>query len=262
MNKINQQYKKIKNENRMGLMTHVVLGYPDLDTTRDVVLAMIEEGVDFIELQIPFSDPFGDGPTSHSANTKALSKDFHTEDVFSFVQDLYQKNDIETPLLCMTYYNVVFHYGIEEFCKKAEQVGISGFIVPDYDFSAEENDHFLAIAKTYNLTVIRFVAPDTSADRLKKIDQDAEGFVYCFARHGVTGVRTNVEENLSSYLKEVKSVVNSPLAVGFGISEPEHISAIRESADIAIVGSAIVRSLEENGVEGVRKKVKSLVDAL
>ncbi len=262
MNDIHKRYEKIKKENRMGLMTHVVLGYPDPSTTSDIVLAMIEEGVDFIELQIPFSDPFGDGPTIHNANTKSLAKGFHTEDAFSFVQDLYQKNDIQIPLLFMTYYNVVFHYGIEKFCQKAEEAGIDGLIVPDYDFFAEEYDHFLEIAKKYNLVLINFVAPDTDVERLKRIETDAEGFVYCFARHGVTGVRENVEENLSSYLEKVTKVVSTPLAVGFGISEPEHIAAIKNHADIAIVGSAIVRSLEENGIKEVKKKVKSLVDAL
>jgi len=262
MNNINKQYEKIKKENRMGLMTHVVLGYPDLSTTRDAVLIMAEEGVDFIELQIPFSDPFGDGPTIHNANTKALSSGFHVKDAFDFVSSLHEKDAVQIPLLFMTYYNVIFHYGIEEFCKKAEEVGISGLIVPDYNFSAEAHDHFLEIAKKFNLILINFVAPDTSIKRMKKIDEDAEGFVYCFARHGVTGAQKNIEASLLSYLEKVKTNMSVPLAVGFGISEAEHILAIKGSADIAIVGSAILRSLEVGGVAGVREKVRSLMEVL
>src|SRR3989344_4588286 len=150
MNNIDIQYKKIRQEKRMGLMTHVVIGYPSMKGTRALVNMMAQEGVDFIELQIPFSDPLGDGPTIHEANTRALLKGVHVKNALALVKTLRKKDHIKIPLLFMTYINIPFTYGLEKFCKDARKVGINGFIIPDYNLELEKIDHFDKLANKHN----------------------------------------------------------------------------------------------------------------
>ncbi len=261
MNEIDIQYKKIKKEKRMGLMTHVVIGYPSIKDTRALVNMMVQEGVDFIELQIPFSDPLGDGATIHEANTKALIKGVHVKDAFTLVKTLREKDRIKIPLLFMTYINIPFTYGLEKFCKDAERVGINGFIIPDYNLELEKIDHFNKLAKKHNQILIRFISLESPPERMKLLANGAEGFIYCFSTQGITGAFTQLNKYLKKHLKLVRKYFSQPLAVGFGISNANDIYSLKNNADIVVVGSAMIKAFEKGGLEKARIKTCELVSA-
>jgi tryptophan synthase alpha chain len=262
MNKLDEQFKKIEAEGRLGLMTHVVIGYPTLDDTRALAKMMAAEGVDFVELQIPFSDPIGDGSTIRKANTATLAGGIHVKDAFTLIKTLRDEDKIEIPLLFMTYLNIVYTYGFEKFCADAQTVGINALIIPDYNMAHERVDHLDDIAQKHGLVLIRFVSLDSNDERLKRISDGASGFIYCFSTRGITGARLDLDIYLSAHLANVRKFFpGSPLAVGFGISKGEHLRSLKGSADIAVVGSALLEAFEEQGLEGVRTKVKQLVYA-
>lgn len=262
MNIIDTQYKKIQQEKRLGLMTHVVIGYPTLEKTRELVLMMVKEGVDFIELQIPFSDPMGDGPTIRNANTSALKNGIRVKDAFILAKKLTREDNIKIPLLFMTYYNIVFNYGVEKFCQDAKQVGISALIVPDYNLQHEEYEKFDYHANLNGLALIKFISLDSNQERMKAISKNAQGFIYCFSTRGVTGTQKNIDNYLEEHLKKAKNIFKKPIAVGFGISCANHIKFFRGQANIVIVGSALLKAYEQNGLNGVKIKIKELIEAL
>lgn len=242
------------------LMTHVVIGYPSLKETEEIVLAMAKFGVDFIELQMPFSDPLADGPVIMQANQMALENGIGMKDNLAMMKKLLKKVNI--PLLFMGYYNTVFNYGVEKFCKQASEAGAYGLIIPDMPIDEEKNEGFYKACKKYNLKNILVVSEETTDKRLKQIKKYAKGFVYCMARLGVTGANTNFNKNLDNYLVQVKRSINLPLAIGFGISKPEHIKAIKNKADIAIVGSAIIKiisnSKKNDRIKNIDKFIKNI----
>ncbi len=265
MNGVDIQYKNINKEKRMGLMTHVVVGYPSMKDTRALVNMMAEEGADFIELQIPFSDPLGDGATIHEANTKALRAGIHVKDAFALVKTLREKDHIKIPLLFMTYMNIPFTYGLEKFCKDAQIAGVNGLIIPDYNLELESIDHFQKIASKYNLILIRFVSLESAPERMKFIAdgiKGAQGFVYCFSTQGITGARAELDNYLKKHLRKVRKYFSLPLAVGFGISSAAHIRSLRDASDIAVVGSAMIKAFEKGGLQGARIKMRELKKAL
>ncbi len=224
-------------------MTHIVGGYPDMKSCEELVLEMDEAGVSFVEIQIPFSDPIADGPTIMQANQAALENRTTPEDCFQLMKALQKK--VSTPLLFMTYYNIVHHYGVDEFCKRAAEAGAYGLIVPDIPLDEEPYDHFLEYCKKYQLHVIQVISPITPDRRLKKIAEVASGFVYCVARKGTTGVQTDVSDTLGDYLENVRKFISLPLAVGFGISSKEQVEQVLEHADIAVMGSKVIKLLNE-----------------
>ena len=233
MVRIDEQLRKIKEEKRMGLMTHVVVGYPSLSDTVKLVKIMAESGVDFVELQIPFSDPLADGLVIMRACEESLANGTKVRDAFRIMEELSSK--VKIPLLFMGYYNTVFCYGVKKFCIDAKKAGAAGLIIPDIPLEEERKEHFLESAKKCLLPVIRVVSPVSTVDRLKKNARVAQGFVFCSARQGVTGVREMLDPNLAGYLKTVRQYIEKPLAVGFGISKPEHIRAVKPYADIVVV---------------------------
>ncbi|MDP9249117.1 MAG: tryptophan synthase subunit alpha [bacterium] len=261
MDAINIQYEKIKREKRTGLMAHIVVGYPDILSTRKLANIMSEEGADFIELQIPFSDPLGDGEAIREANTKALMAGIHPKDAFTLVETLRMQDGIATPLLFMTYMNIPFTYGLENFCRDAKVAGVSGLIIPDYNLELEKVDHFDAIARKYGLALCRFVALESPRNRMEFIAQGAEGFVYCFSSQGITGIRANLDSKLIKHLKRARGCFDRPLAVGFGISKPEHVHLLKGHADIVVAGSVVLRAFNEGGFKRARTKVRELVKA-
>jgi len=255
MQKILQKLSELKNSNQPGLMTHVVAGYPNLMDTKKLVLAMAKAGADFVEIQIPFSDPIADGPVILSANQKALDQKIKVADSFKLMRELSAQLP-ETPLLFMTYFNLLFHHGVEKFCHEATLAGASGFIVPD--LPVEEAGEYLTACKKYHLAPIFVAAPNTTNARLKKIAEVAQGFLYVTARTGVTGVKTELSKELKNCLKNIKSIIKLPLAVGFGIQSADQIQALRGYADIAVVGSAALRILDQEGITGVGRFVEGL----
>lgn len=224
-------------------MTHIVAGYPDMKTCEDLVISMANAAVSYIEIQIPFSDPIADGPTIMQANQDALDAGVTPEDCFQLMERLKEK--VSTPLLFMTYFNVVHHYGVEAFCKRAQAAGAYGLIVPDMPLDEEAHEHYIELCKKYELHAIQVLSPLTPDRRLKKIAEAASGFVYCVARKGTTGAQSEMSISLGDYLNNVRKHISIPLAVGFGISSKEHVEEVLQYADIAVIGSKVINLLNE-----------------
>ncbi|MDO8577151.1 MAG: tryptophan synthase subunit alpha [Candidatus Daviesbacteria bacterium] len=260
MNSIDKQFKKIKQEKRLGLMTHVVVGYPSLVVTKFLVKIMEDVGIDFIELQIPFSDPLADGPTIMKACEEALQKGVKVKDAFKLASIL--SKETKTPLLFMAYYNTVFKYGTKKFCDDAKKVGISGLIVPDISLEEEHQEHFIKYCKEAGLKNIRVISPVSTVERLKKNAKVAGGFVYCTARQGITGAKEKLDPNIASFLKEVKKIFRIPIAVGFGISKKEHLTQLSSHADIVVIGSAIIDVVNKSTRDTLEKNIKYFLNSL
>lgn len=257
MNLIDKQLEKIKNEKRLGLMTHVVVGYPSLDQTESLVKIMEDTGVDLIELQIPFSDPLADGPTIMRACEKALENGSKVKNAFELAGKL--SKQIKIPLLFMAYYNTIFKYGTKKFCDDARKVGISGLIVPDIPLEEEHEEHFIKYCRQAGLKNIRVVSPASTKERLKKNAKIASGFVYCTAHQGITGVKNKLNSDVVSYLRKVRKFFSIPIAVGFGISKKEHLVQLAPYVDIAVVGSAIIDVINKSKKDEIEKNIKSLI---
>ncbi|PJA09898.1 tryptophan synthase subunit alpha [Candidatus Falkowbacteria bacterium CG_4_10_14_0_2_um_filter_41_15] len=238
MNKIEDQLNKIKSEGRIGLMTHIVIGYPNLETSKAMVETMAEAGVDFIELQIPFSDPVADGPTISKANQDSLDRQTSVKQSMELMAEI--TKTIEIPLLFMTYFNIVFNYGVKEFCHDARQAGCSGLIIPDIPLEEENEERFIHHCEENSLIAIRSISPASTDDRLGENAEVAKGFVYFAGRKGITGSRTDLDSQLLENIDRVKKFFKIPLTVGFGLSKPEHIKQLRGKADVAVIGSALI----------------------
>ena len=248
-------------KNGKAFIPFITCGDPDLETTKAIVKEMVINGADLVELGIPFSDPTAEGPVIQEANLRALTAGTTTDKIFDMVKELRQ--DVKVPMVFMTYANVVFSYGTEEFCKKAAEAGMDGIILPDVPY--EENEEFVPICKKYGLDFISLIAP-TSNDRVKMVAGDADGFIYCVSSLGVTGVRTEITTDIGAMVKLVKEVnPDIPCAVGFGISNAESAVKMAKVSDGVIVGSAIIKIIAANGknsAKPVGKFVKSIKDAI
>ena len=244
MNKLEQKLKEIKKSKKLGLMTHVIVGYPSLKGTVELIKLMEKSGVDIIELQIPFSDPLADGPTIMKACEESIRSGTKVKNAFDIAKKL--SDTVQIPLIFMAYYNTVFQYGVAKFCSDSKKTGIVGLIVPDMPLEEEGNEHFFKECKKNNLYAIRVIAPATTDERLKKNAKYASGFVYCSARQGTTGARNTLDPKLALYLGKVRKTFNCPIAVGFGISKKEHMVTIKKYADIAVIGSAIINIIDNN----------------
>ena len=253
---------KIRNafENGKAFIAFITCGDPDLGTTAAAVRAAVENGADLIELGIPFSDPTAEGPVIQGANLRALKGGVTTDKIFAFVRELRQ--DVTVPLVFMTYANVVFSYGAERFLAACRDVGIDGLILPDLPY--EEKEEFLPVCRACGVDLISLIAP-TSKDRIAMIAKEAEGFLYIVSSLGVTGARSEIQTDLASIVEVVRQNTDIPCAIGFGISTPEQAGRMTSLADGVIVGSAIVKRLEQYGKdapEHIGRYVKSMKNAL
>ncbi len=237
MNKLHKAF-----ENGKAFIPFVTAGDPNLDTTEQLVLAMAQAGADLIELGIPFSDPVAEGPVIQQADERALAAGTTTDRIFEMVSRVRQKTDV--PLAFMTYANPIFVYGAEPFMRRCAETGVDAVIVPDLPF--EEKDELAPACRTHDVKLISLIAP-TSKERIGLIASQAEGFVYCVSSLGVTGVRSQINTDLSRMIAEVKAVRDIPCAIGFGISTPEQARDMAKVADGVIVGSAIVKMAAKFG---------------
>ena len=260
MNTIARQLQKIKAENRLGLMTHIVVGYPSLAESRKLVLAMAEGGADFIELQIPFSDPVADGPVLMRANQVALANGATVAQALELMANL--SSQAKIPLLFMTYFNIAHHYGVAKFCQAAANAGASGLLVPDMPLDEEPNEQFIKAAEENGLTAIRLLSPASNERRIKLNAAIAKDFIYFVSRKGITGAQAELDPELRDHLKRVKKFSDLPLAVGFGISSPAHVAALKGWAEIVVVGSAAVNVYDQaetgNKIEAVKDFISGL----
>lgn len=238
--------RAFQTENGKAFIVFITCGDPDLATTEELVLAMAENGVDLIELGIPFSDPMAEGPVIQAANARGLAAGVTTDDVFDMVRRIREKTDV--PMVFMTYANVIYSYGTERFARTAREVGMDGFILPDVPF--EEREEFAVPFAAEGLDLIPLVAP-TSAERIRSIAQAATGFVYVVSSLGVTGVRQEITTDIGAMTQLVREATSTPCAVGFGISTPETARRMAALSDGAIVGSAVMKIIAERGRESV-----------
>lgn len=247
-------------ENGKAFIPFITCGDPDLETTEKVVKAAVENGADLIELGIPFSDPTAEGPVIQGSNIRALSGGVTTDDVFDLVRKL--RKDVTVPMVFMTYANVVFSYGAEEFIQGCNEIGIDGLILLDLPY--EEKDEFLPLCRKFDVDLISLVAP-TSENRIAMIAKEAEGFIYLVSSLGVTETRSEIKTDLASVVSVIRENTDIPCAIGFGISTPEQAKKMSEISDGAIVDSAIIKIIEKYGKESpkyVGEYVKSMKDVL
>ena len=251
MSKIANAFK-----NGKAFIGFLTAGDPTIEKTVEYILAMEEAGCDLIEIGIPFSDPMAEGVVIQDANVRALKHDTTTDDVFGIVEEVRKHTDV--PLVFLTYINPVFFYGYEKFFKRCSELGVDGIISPDLPF--EEKGEILDIARGNDVDVISLIAP-TSKERIQKIASDASGFIYVVSSLGVTGMRSEIKTDLNAIIEDIRDVTDLPLAVGFGINTPKQAREIGKIADGVIVGSAIVKIIEEHS-ENAADALKEYVSAM
>ena len=233
---------------KKAFIPFITCGDPTMETTCALVRMFADAGASIIELGIPFSDPTAEGPVIQDANIRALCAGTTTDDVFALAKRLRAGDadhaPLDCPLVIMTYANVVFHYGTERFCENARSAGIDGLILPDVPF--EEKDEFAAACRAHDLALISMIAP-TSDERIAMIAREAEGFIYLVSSLGVTGVRSTITTDLGAIVEKIRAVTDTPIAIGFGVSNAQQAHDMAALADGAIMGSAIVRQVGEHG---------------
>ena len=244
---LEQTLRKKRQEKDILLMTHIVLGYPSFDTNREVIAQMVENGVDCIEMQIPFSEPMADGPVILKANQDSLAQGTSVGKCMAFGAEMAAEHDI--PFLFMTYYNIIFKYGEEQFFKACQEAKIQGLIVPD--LSPEMGENFFKLAATYQVAPILIYAPTSTDKRMATLNNSAGGFIYCAARRGVTGNKSSFDEDFDTYLSRCRAATKLPLAVGFGIQDRDDVMSLKGKADIAVIGSQTIRLVDEQGPKAV-----------
>ncbi len=247
-------------ENKKAFISFITCGDPDLETTAKIVREAVANGTDLIELGIPFSDPTAEGPVIQGANIRALKGGVTTDKVFDLVREL--RKDVAIPMVFMTYANVVFSYGGDKFISTCKEIGINGLILPDLPY--EEKEEFLPLCRKYGVDLISLIAP-TSENRIAMIAKEADGFIYLVSSLGVTGTRSEINTDLKSIVDVIRQNSSVPCAIGFGISTPEQAKKMADIADGAIVGSAIIKIIEQYGKNAPRyvgEYVKSMKDAV
>jgi tryptophan synthase alpha chain len=246
-------------KNKPIFMPYFPLGYPDLDTSIDVIEAMAKNGADLMEVGLSFSDPLADGPVIQHATQIALEKGITVRKSLEAVKDL-RRRGVDIPMILMGYYNPILAYGLEEFIGDAVEVGADGFIIPD--LPPEEAAEFETIAKSHPL--IRMLAPTTPPERMEIVAQEAEGFVYLVSVTGVTGARTSLSDELGKLIKRVREHTSAPVCVGFGIGTPEQAREVGALADGVIVGSACVKAVgnSDKPVETAKQLAAEFSEAL
>jgi tryptophan synthase alpha chain len=239
--------RKRLEKNDILLMTHIVLGYPSFDENIRIIEAMTAAGVDLMELQIPCSRPFADGPVIRRANQQALKGGATVERCLNWAEKV--AGTFNIPFLMMSYYSIPFRYGVDRFVEAMSQGGLRGAIIPD--LPPEEGRAYLDAMHAHNLAPILIFSPTTPDNRMSTIAASGSGFIYCVARKGVTGENTNFSEELAGYLQRCRKSTSLPLALGFGIKEKSDIDFIKGKADIAVVGTQTIRVMEQKGIAAV-----------
>src|SRR5262249_55777372 len=242
MNPIDQLFQRLRAQGRKAFMPFLTAGDPDLPATLAAGRELVRAGADLIEIGFPYSDPIADGPVIQASYTRALERGLRLDDVFTCVRQLADSPGV-TPLVAMASFSLIHRRGPEAFLRHAQQAGLSGAIVPDLPLEESEDLGELAAASDFKL--IHLVTPTTPRERALRIAQRSTGFLYCVSVTGITGERDQLPEQLREQLTWLRGQTDLPLCVGFGISRPEHVRMFRDCADGIIVGSALVRRLEQ-----------------
>ncbi len=260
--RISKRFAELRAAGELGIVAYITAGDPSLDATHKFVLALADAGADVIELGVPFSDPLADGPTIQRASERALKAGASLAGVLELVRRIRQTNQV--PLVLFTYFNPVLQMGLEKFAAAAAQAGADGVLVTD--LTPEESEDYRRIIHAQNLDTIFLAAPTSDDQRLQKISACSSGFLYLISRTGVTGAKDSLPDDLPSLLRRVRHFTELPVAVGFGISLPGHVSVLGGLADAAVVGSALVSEIEnassiEAASVALRDRVKGLKEA-
>ncbi|OCL25327.1 tryptophan synthase subunit alpha [Orenia metallireducens] len=240
MSRIATTFASLRDKGQKAFIPFLMAGDPTLDLTKDLVLEAERNGADIIELGIPFSNPLADGPTIQRAGKRSLAHRTNLKNIFNLVKDI--RNESQIPIVLMGYFNSIFNYGLDRLIKSCEEFGVDGLIIPDLPMGEDEELRNLS----NGVDIISLVALNSSPKRIKELAENSQGFIYAVATLGTTGERGEVSKEVKEKVEEIKSLTSTPVAVGFGISEPEHVKEVASFADGVIVGSAIIKRLEEN----------------
>ncbi len=249
----NEMFKELKNKNEGAFIPFIVAGDPDFETSLDIVKKYVENGADALEIGFPFSDPVADGPSVQTADIRSLGSGMTTKKCFEFIARIRQFTSI--PIGLLVYYNLIYKKGIEKFYKSASEVGVTGILAAD--LPPEEAGPAVEMAKKYGINQIFMVAQTTRNERIDEIVKIGSGFLYVVAVMGVTGARSDIKSSTVDLINRVKNRTDLPIAVGFGISKPEHVNdVIKSGSDGAIVASAIINMITKN----LDNKTKALTE--
>ena len=243
MNRIEESFARLKREGRKGFIVYIGAGDPNLDATRKLALAFDKTGVDILELGVPFSDPLADGLVNQLAAQRGLESGATPPKVMETVAAIRKQSQI--PIVLYIYFNLIHRVGVEQFIQKAAKAGVDGFLV--LDLPPEESDNYEALMRKAGLCHIYLVAPTTPEERMEFIVKRGAGFIYYISREGVTGMQAQVATNLASQVAKIRAHTKLPVAVGFGISNPEQARLVAQNADAVVVGSAVVNQIVEHG---------------
>ncbi len=255
MNRINQLFEQKKNN---ILSIYFTAGFPNLNDTCDIIRELEKNGVNLIEIGVPFSDPMADGPTIQESGSAALNNGMTLKMLFEQLSDI--RKDVSIPLIMMGYLNPIMQYGFDDFCNKCKEVGIDGVIIPDLPF----NDYVIEykpIADKYNIKVIMLITPETSEERIRLIDTHTDGFIYMVSSAATTGAQKSFDETKQAYFKRINSMnLNNPRLIGFGISNKETLEAAQNNSSGAIIGSKFITLLKNSS--DIKTAVRELINVL
>ncbi|WP_010179572.1 tryptophan synthase subunit alpha [Aquimarina agarilytica] len=252
MNRIN---KKLSEDKKL-LSIYFTAGYPSLNDTATVIKELEDNGVDMIEIGLPFSDPLADGPTIQDSSTAALKNGMTTQKLFEQLEGI--RDTVSIPLIIMGYFNPMMQYGVEAFCKKCAELGIDGLIIPDLPV-AEYDEHYRATFEKYGLINVFLITPQTSEERIRFIDSVSNGFIYMVSSASVTGSTSGFGNTQESYFDRIGAMkLKNPQIVGFGINNAETFIQATTKAKGAIIGSAFIKMITKKGIDGIPTFVKSI----
>jgi tryptophan synthase alpha chain len=252
MNRINNKLK----EDKKLLSIYFTAGYPSLNDTVTIIQDLEKSGVDMIEIGLPFSDPLADGPTIQASSTQALKNGMTTEMLFNQLKDI--RKSVNIPLIIMGYFNPILQYGVEAFCKKCQEVGIDGLIIPDLPVDVYHDDYKTTF-ETYGLINVFLITPQTSDDRIHFIDSVSNGFIYMVSSASVTGSQSGFGVENTTYFERIANMnLKNPQIIGFGISDHKTFTQATEYAKGAIIGSAFIKFLSDKSVNAIHEFVKAI----
>ena len=260
--RITRRFAELRASGELGIVAYITAGDPSLDATHKFVLALAEAGADVVELGVPFSDPLADGPTIQRASQRALESGTNLRGVIDLVRRIRETSQV--PVVLFSYYNPILQMGLEKFAAAAQNAGADGVLITD--LTPEESEDYRSILHARHLDTIFLAAPTSDDDRLQKISAASSGFLYLISRTGVTGAKDALPDDLPGLLRRVRRFTQLPVAVGFGISLPGHVSVLGGLADAAVVGSALVSEIErapnaDAAATALRDRIRSLKEA-
>lgn len=257
MSRIRSTWEHLAATQRRALILYLTIGFPERESALELVPRLIAAGADMVELGVPFSDPLADGPSVQRATERALKNGVNVRYCLETVRQL-RAREVNAPLMFMGYLNPMLQYGLERFCADAQAAGLDGLIVPD--LPPEESGELFAACQAHEIDLIQLLAPTSTEERIGHVIEQASGFIYCVALTGVTGARSELRAELPGFLSRVRSRTETPLAVGFGISQPEHARQVAQIADGVVVGSALLNVVEQG--QDLEAYVRSLREAI